>query len=266
MTTCPVIEHDGLRNERPPVAFHLGLEAADPAPEIDAVGVELDGRPERRVAAACVLELIGLDVAIEVPERVAKGAPGQAAAAASRDRRPAARSRAPTATRAAAARSAPQGQAARRDAASFESADEGFGASGFAARRLRRLLLHLLPRVAARERQRIRRCRRALARPGHPMLVRERRALGRHRRRFVHARLRRTRTGFRPAELAAVGRRPRCPRASRRSRGRPGTGPEKREHVRADRHRAASRQERALPTRVTSGRSSSKSRYIRRLA
>ena len=44
MTTCPLHRHRGVRHE--PVALDLRDEAANPRPELDALRVELDRRPE----------------------------------------------------------------------------------------------------------------------------------------------------------------------------------------------------------------------------
>ena len=53
--------------------LHLRDEAADPRPELDALGVELDGRPEG-AASLGVLELVALHVALQVAEGVAERA------------------------------------------------------------------------------------------------------------------------------------------------------------------------------------------------
>ena len=73
MTTCPLQRHRRVGHE--PVALHLGDEAAQPRPELDALGVELDRRVEL-VAAVRVVELLILRVAMQVPQRLAERAAG----------------------------------------------------------------------------------------------------------------------------------------------------------------------------------------------
>ena len=73
----PAHRHHGHRNQ--PVPLDLLDEPADPRTEFTPLGVELNGRTERP-AALRVLELIRLDVAIEVAQRVAERPSGRARA------------------------------------------------------------------------------------------------------------------------------------------------------------------------------------------
>src|SRR5687768_5808844 len=64
--------HRRVRDE--PVAPDLRDKAADPGTELDAFGVELDRRPGIVDAPLWVAERLVLDVALQVPERVAEPA------------------------------------------------------------------------------------------------------------------------------------------------------------------------------------------------
>ena len=78
MTTCPFIDIAAYGNQ--PVALDLRDEAPNPRPEFDALGVELNVRTELAAAALRVVELIALDVALKVSQRVAERRPRRAAA------------------------------------------------------------------------------------------------------------------------------------------------------------------------------------------
>ena len=70
----PAQRHRRVRDE--PVALDLRDEAPDPRAELDALGVELDGRAELVAAPARVVEVLVLDVLPDVLQRVAKGPAG----------------------------------------------------------------------------------------------------------------------------------------------------------------------------------------------
>jgi len=74
--------HRGGWNE--PVPLHLRDEAPDPRAELDALGIELNGRAELTGSALRVVELVGFDVSLKIFERVAERT---AAAACGRQRR-----------------------------------------------------------------------------------------------------------------------------------------------------------------------------------
>jgi hypothetical protein len=68
--------HRHRRHRHEPVAADLRDEAADPRAELDALGIELNRRPEA-AAALLVAELILLDIPLEIPERVAERSAGR---------------------------------------------------------------------------------------------------------------------------------------------------------------------------------------------